>query len=126
MGILKSKSFARVLSVLLCIAMLGGLLPVFSVSALDEGWIAAEDYDQLELGVDYDYSFAVLGDIQHITDYTPQDLPYLFDYILDNKDAKNIQFVFGMGDTTNDVHNEANNLVEWQLAPRLLTMSSVS
>ena len=116
MGILKSKSFARVLSVLLCIAMLGGLLPVFSVSALDEGWIAAEDYDQLELGVDYDYSFAVLGDIQHITDYTPQDLPYLFDYILDNKDAKNIQFVFGMGDTTNDVHNEANNLVEWQLA----------
>ena len=82
----------------------------------EEGWIGRDAYDQLELGVDYDYSFAVLGDIQHITDWTPTDLHYLFDYILDNKDAKNIQFVFGMGDTTNDNHNEANNLVEWKLA----------
>lgn len=82
----------------------------------EEGWIGRDDYTQLELGVDYDYSFAVLGDIQHITDYTPTDLPYLFDYILDNKDSKNIQFVFGMGDTTNDNHNEANNLREWKLA----------
>lgn len=82
----------------------------------EEGWIGRDEYDQLELGVDYDYSFAILGDIQHITDYTPTDLPYLFDYILDNKDSKNIQFVFGMGDTTNDNHNEANNLREWKLA----------
>lgn len=81
----------------------------------EEGWIGRDAYTQLELGVDYDYSFAVLGDIQHITDYTPDDLHYLFDYIIDNKDAKNIQFVFGMGDSTNDLHNEANNLVEWQL-----------
>ena len=82
----------------------------------EEGWIGRDAYTQLELGVDYDYSFAVLGDIQHITDYTPDDLHYLFDYILDNKDSKNIQFVFGMGDTTNDNRNEANNLREWKLA----------
>ena len=81
----------------------------------EEGWISWRDYETLELGTDYDYSFAVLGDIQHITDYTPGDLHYLFDYILDSKDSKNIQFVFGMGDSTNDIHNEANNLVEWQL-----------
>ena len=89
-------------------------LPEFT-DPTEEGWIAAADYTPLQLGTDYDYSFAVLGDIQHITDYTPTDLHYLFDYILDNKDAKNIQFVFGMGDSTNDLHNEANNLVEWQL-----------
>ena len=82
----------------------------------EEGWIGRDEYTQLQLGVDYDYSFAVLGDLQHITDYTPSDLHYLFDYILDNKDTKNIQFVFGMGDTTNDNHNEANNLKEWKLA----------
>ena len=117
MKTMKQNVWVRMLSVLLSLTLICGLLPAINVWATDgDGWIQANNYTQLVKGVDYDYSFAVLGDIQHITDYTPGDLHYLFDYIINNKESKNIQFVFGMGDITNDVHNEANNLVEWQLA----------
>ena len=111
----KRKVLARVLSVLMSLTLICGLIPAVNAWA-DEGWIQPEDYTQLVQGTDYDYSFAVLGDIQHITDYTPDDLHYLFDYIINNKDAKNIQFVFGMGDITNRVHDEAVNLQEWAVA----------
>ena len=50
---------------------------------------------------DYSYSFAFVGDTQILTEYYPDKLPVLYDWILGNKDSKKIQYVFGLGDITN-------------------------
>ncbi len=60
---------------------------------------------------DYDYSIAVVGDTQVITERSPAGLKTIYDWILANKDSKNIQFVAGLGDITE--HNTAD---EWALA----------
>ena len=67
---------------------------------------------------DYAYSVAVVGDTQSITikdvndgtDYTS----YIYEWIAKNKDKKNIQFVMGLGDVTED-----NLSTEWQLVADL-------
>ena len=65
---------------------------------------------------DYAYSFAFVGDIQFLisrdasnktTSYTKP----IYDWIVQNKDDKNIQFVFGLGDIT-----DGNNYTEWEKA----------
>ncbi len=72
---------------------------------------------------DYAYSFAVVGDTQVITvdeavtsagTYSPSykgNLSKIYDYILNNKDTKNIKFSFHMGDVT-----DVSNAAEWKLA----------
>ena len=47
-------------------------------------------------------SFAIVGDIQTMTDYYPEQLPDLYKWIVDNKDSKNIVFSNTLGDITND------------------------
>ncbi|MBQ3016653.1 MAG: metallophosphoesterase [Clostridia bacterium] len=67
---------------------------------------------------DYAYSIAVIGDTQSLTikdvndgtDYTS----YIYEWIARNKDAKNIQFVMGLGDVTDE-----NLSTEWQLVADL-------
>ena len=62
------------------------------------------------------YSFVVVGDTQMTVDFDPENLHYIYDWILDNKETKNIQYVFGMGDITN------NSLdVEWAVAYEQIT-----
>ena len=51
---------------------------------------------------DYDYSFAVVGDIQYTTRLYPDKLHYTFDWLIDNKDNAKLQYVFNTGDITND------------------------
>ena len=64
---------------------------------------------------DYAYSFAVIGDTQIVSEYDDaNDTEYLagiYEWILENKEDKNIEYVFGLGDIT-----ENNNAAEWQLA----------
>ncbi len=66
------------------------------------GWISsAEPLD------DYAYSFAVIGDTQIVNEGFPDKFPLIYDWILENKDAHNIQFMIGLGDITNsDTYNE--------------------
>ena len=53
-----------------------------------------------ETPTDYAYSFAVIGDTQ-IMSYKYHDvLENMYDWIVDNVEEKNIQFVFGLGDIT--------------------------
>ncbi|MBE6536781.1 MAG: hypothetical protein E7673_02385, partial [Ruminococcaceae bacterium] len=67
---------------------------------------------------DYAYSIAVIGDTQKLTikdvndgtDYTS----YIYEWIAQNKDEKNIQFVMGLGDVTDE-----NLSTEWQLVADL-------
>ena len=61
---------------------------------------------------DYAYTFVAVGDTQYITDSAhPEKLKLLYDWIINNKDAQNIQFVFGMGDITNHSRDD-----EWPVA----------
>ena len=57
------------------------------------------------------YSFAVVGDTQSLIYNYPDKFSMIYDWILDNKDDKNIRFVMGLGDIT-----EKNTDAEWLLA----------
>ena len=73
----------------------------------------ADDYTPV---TDSAYSFVAIGDTQMTVDFDPTNLHYIYDWILDNKETKNIQYVFGMGDITN------NSLdVEWAVAYEQIT-----
>lgn len=76
---------------------------------------------------DYAYSFAVVGDTQSSVwgDYDAANAgdrltAYIYDYIVKNKDEKNIKYVFGVGDITEkngtaaSSHNSSKT--EWQIA----------
>ena len=60
---------------------------------------------------DYAYSMVVIGDTQTIAKGSPELFPKITQYIADNVEAKNIQFVMGMGDITND-----STTSEWNTA----------
>lgn len=60
---------------------------------------------------DYAYTFAVVGDTQYVTRDDPEQLVRLYDYIIDNVEAKNIVHCFGLGDITDE-----NTDAEWKAA----------
>ncbi len=62
---------------------------------------------------DYDYSFAVVGDIQTLTCYYPDNVANIYDWIVANAKSKKIAFVAGLGDITDKDTDE-----EWELAER--------
>ena len=67
----------------------------------------------------YDYSFAVVGDTQYITSWDTAyidgvknentHLNLLYDWIIANKNKKNIQYVMGLGDITDKYNVKYNN-----------------
>ena len=72
---------------------------------------ASSDFIQKDPITDADYSFAVIGDTQKVLYHYPEKFTKIYDYVLDNKDEKNIQYVFGLGDIT-----DANVKREWSHA----------
>ena len=91
------------------------LLLSVPVSA-ERGWINVEDKEPVK---DYDYSFVVIGDTQIIcyndatkgTNYMSQ----VYDWIVENKEAKKIEYVFGLGDITDQDWTESGP-AEWKVA----------
>lgn len=67
--------------------------------------------DDKEPVTDYAYSFCVVGDTQVVTEKYPDKLASIYDWIIENKDEKKIEFVFGLGDITNK-----NTDAEWTVA----------
>ena len=49
---------------------------------------------------EYDYSFAVLGDIQTLTYNHPDKLGEMYDWIVANAESKKIEYCIGLGDIT--------------------------
>ena len=74
--------------------------------------IAKEWIDSHEPSFDYAYSFAVVGDTQWLSKYTPEKLEGIYDWILANQESKKIAHVFGLGDITED-WNTADKEKEW-------------
>ena len=56
----------------------------------------------------FDYSFAVVGDIQNVTYKYPDKVDTIYGYIADNIESKKIAHVFSLGDLT-----EGDSLGEW-------------
>ena len=90
-------------------------ISIIPTSAATTDWI---DREPLE---DVDYSFAVLGDLQfstyHDTKSSLNTLEKLFSWILDNKESRNIQYVFGLGDSVQSMttYEAFRNPPEWDL-----------
>ena len=85
---------------LLCIVCIIALLlsmTAFPVSAATGDWITKNP------PANVDHSFAVLGDIQTLTWYDRRDgsnyVETMFDWLLDNREFRKIEYVFGLGDT---------------------------
>ncbi len=57
----------------------------------------------------YDYSFAVVGDIQNVTFKYPEKVDTIYDYIINNIESKKIAHVFTLGDMT-----EGDSIGEWE------------
>lgn len=68
-------------------------------------------FTEKEPVTDYAYSFCVVGDTQIVTELYPDNLANIYDWIVENKQEKKIEFVFGMGDITNK-----STAKEWSLA----------
>ena len=74
--------------------------------------IGKEWLDSHEVSIEYAYSFAVVGDTQWLSKYTPDKFEGIYDWILENQESKKISHVFGLGDITED-WNTANKEQEW-------------
>ena len=73
----------------------------------EEEMQAVRDADPHE----YTYSIAFLPDIQYTTQKYPANLVPIYDYLLESKDKRNLQYVIGLGDITN-----RNTEEEWKNA----------
>ena len=83
-------------------------------------WGRYEDtwYDNQEIEMDYDYSFAVVGDTQMLNRLgADSDMDTLYGWIVDNIETQKIQHVFGLGDITDTWGKDApEEIYEWQRA----------
>ncbi len=70
-----------------------------------------QDKEDVEPVGEYDYSFAVVGDTQSLAEFDPVALDSLYEWIVDNKESQNIQYVIGLGDIT-----ENSTTDEWAYA----------
>ncbi len=67
-------------------------------------------FSEKEAVTDYAYSMAVIGDTQTVSIQKPENFHYIYDYIIDNVEKKNIRFVMGLGDIT-----DTDSAEEWEL-----------
>ena len=104
----------RCVIILLAALMIGlSCSPVHAEEVREElGLPYEEAYVQL---VDSAFTFAFIGDTQIVTRLNPEKLDTIYQWIVDNKEAKNIQFVAGLGDIT-----DKNADFEWESAIRAI------
>ncbi len=108
---MKKKNVCRMLAMLLILAMTVVALPIQSYAEKEDYWFAEK-----EPVTDYAYSMVVVPDTQILLRNYPEDFHKIYDWILENKDEKNIQYVLGLGDITD---YDAND--EWTLAYEQIT-----
>ena len=113
------------------------------IAAPEKALVKCQGGDCDHTGCDYVYSFAIVGDTQNLNyidaqnytaakaensaltyaDFTSAHMRTLYNWILNNKDSKNIQYVLGLGDitqsfkTTQTYYND-----EWPLAKEALSL----
>lgn len=82
-------------------------------------WLTEEEMQEIReeknFSNDYAYSIAVIGDPQFLTRLHPDSLRGMYSWVAANKDAKNIQYVIGLGDITDQCQES-----EWATAAEAL------
>lgn len=84
----------------------------------EDGAVTAPTWcDTTDPVTDYAYSFAVVGDTQHVTESNPQNLAKIYQWLLANQESKKIQYVLGLGDITN-----SNTTTQWETAKGAISL----
>lgn len=80
-----------------------------------EVWVSEEKMEDLRSSdsTKYSYSIAFLPDTQYAVKNYPDAFVSIYDYLLENKDEKNIQYVISLGDMT-----DGSTTAEWDLVKR--------
>ncbi len=95
---LTSKSLCLIIALVL-------ILPIVTISVMaayaeSAEWLNTNPHKN----EDYAFSIAVVGDTQTLVEMDTKNdtnyLSYIYDWIVDNKEAKNMQYVLGLGDIT--------------------------
>ncbi len=116
---MKNKLLYALCALLTALAL---ILPVSAATADELADIIIKDMFKVQVWIDpsekpevtdYAYSFVAVGDTQIICESYPQHMTTLYDWILNNVEAKKIAYVFGLGDITNHT-----TTAEWQVAKR--------
>ena len=117
----KTKSVAMYSGISTTAGTTAGLDPMFKYDLTDtsvEGYLADLSGNSIDAmhptlfdeSLKYDYSFAIVGDTQYMTRWDviktngevseTEHLKKVYDWLLENKEKKNIQYVMGLGDIT--------------------------
>lgn len=87
---------------------------LFSMAAVSASALAS--WVKYDTPSDIDYSFVAFGDMQSITwtdnRYGTTYVKSAFDWILNNKDSRKIEYVFGLGDTIDTLTTYSTNVVQ--------------
>lgn len=75
-------------------------------------WVSLEEMEKIlqEDENNYTYSIAFLPDIQYTTEFYQNNLPPVFDYLINHQESENIRYLITLGDLTN-----SNTPTEWGL-----------
>ena len=125
---MKRKLIAILCAITMLIPM--AILPLSAASSGDMyQWTDAAGYwTNYTQKTNPDYSFAVIGDIQNLTagdiDNGTHHTKVLFNWLVNNKTSRNIQYAFGLGDSINTLaswpednyQTSTHNPAEWDLA----------
>ena len=60
-------------------------------------WLTKDEVEPVE---GFDYSFAVIGDTQELSEDDPETFGLLYEWIVNNKEKEKIEYVIGLGDIT--------------------------
>lgn len=82
------------------------------VKNADATWL-----DEVEAPGEYDYSFAVIGDIQNLSFKYPSEVATVYNYVVDNIESQKIEHVFSLGDIT-----EGSSEKEWINAQKAISV----
>jgi len=81
-------------------------------------WLTEEENEKCrDKSFERAYSFAVVGDTQYMTQFNPEKLGIMYQWIVDNKEKYNIQYSIGLGDITN-----RDTDIEWQYAKKYISI----
>lgn len=98
----------RIISLFLILVLLGTALGVTAVGAVDYAGPIGAQYTQV---VDSAFTFAFVGDTQKIASLARKQMSEPYEWLVQIKEEKNLQFVAGLGDIT-----DYNSEPEWDAA----------
>ena len=96
-------------------AVLGEDIPDASGNGYDmkhgKTFVTVEEMEEIKAKDDNEYAYSIvfLPDTQYAAERYPDAFTSIYDYLIENKDSKNIKYVVSLGDMTN-----ANETAQWE------------